>query len=756
MKRNISFSILIIAFLVQIAFAINRDESIFSERSLFRPEKIQDPFDGKEVVVRVYNDWKNDPNAYKKTKILYENFSKLPAILNANFNNLQSFSVVVIVEEDQANEQVKAAIAGSALAERLDKLKEGFYSIPELMRNKNAKEVLFIEDALGDTIPGAIVDVYIRDFITGEPEILLTSIKAKDGLLEIPRITGSIKSYSFRISSPGYGTTLVKRPYLGNHIKTPFVNKESMAYERSIRGRIVDPDGKPLKDVVVQCSNIRTLGEGLIDAIYDDGANSITDKNGEFCLYLPNEQNDERGYMIPPGSTYNVRIKAPKELGLLPIDGPVVNDSEKLIVMEKADHFRTFIFEDEKGVIADSERLKFININISRPDKRSFRINYKDFKDGGYYPLGEYKANMYIPGEEFEFDPVIVDENSPEVIVMKLPEKVIYDGQVIHGMTGQPMSGAFVIAFNSSSRSNLSMITPEQWDALHKLPLEPELDNPAVKPVGDIYGIKKIVRTDGQGHFQMSFIPGEVYGFIAFEENFLGVMQRRFNLTIDENRISKIPAIKLYPAAKVVVNLKTEERISVNSNWIINENNNPSWVKEFLTQKDKSEREYITVRRWLEQNNEQSFYIPANLNVQIKLETPYDEQWCPIDVPETFNLAQGQVIDLGDLTFKPAVEVFVQVVDSRGEPVEGIPVRSLMGKRIWSVAHNSDESGIASFYISPGPDIQFGVSYEDENGKYMTKTISCDVKGREDKGKLFTMQLSEEILERLFDTEKRI
>ena len=97
------------------------------------------------------------------------------------------------------------------------------------------------------------------------------------------------------------------------------------------------------------------------------------------------------------------------------------------------------------------------------------------------------------------------------------------------------------------------MITEEQWEALHALPVDPCLTDPAVKPVCEIYVVKKIVRTDEQGYFQMSFRPGEIYGFIAFEENYLGLMHRRHALIPDENGMVKIPAMTLYPAATVFV-----------------------------------------------------------------------------------------------------------------------------------------------------------------------------------------------------------
>ena len=277
------------------------------------------------------------------------------------------------------------------------------------------------------------------------------------------------------------------------------------------------------------------------------------------------------------------------------------------------------------------------------------------------------------------------------------------------------------------------MITPEQWQALHDLPLNPGLDAPELKPLNEIYGIKKVVRTDELGLFEMEFIPGGVYGFIAVEENYLGIRFKSFYLAPNENRIGDIPVMKLYPAATVLVTLQAEERISVNPKWIIDTENNPFWVSDFLAADDRSESMF-TYDKWLEQNQVQSFHIPAGLNVQITLQTPYHDQWCPIEIPDIFNLEQGQVVDLGSFTFEPAIEVYVQAINSQGEPVEGIPVRTLVDKRTWGTTYNSDESGISMFYVIPGSKVEFGVSYRGEDGTIRRETIPCEVKGREDAG----------------------
>ena len=111
------------------------------------------------------------------------------------------------------------------------------------------------------------------------------------------------------------------------------------------------------------------------------------------------------------------------------------------------------------------------------------------------------------------------------------------------------------------------------------------------------------------------------------------------------------------------------------------------------------------------------------------------------------------MLDLGRHQFKPAVEVYVQITNSQGQAVEGVPVRILRGGNTWSVSHNTDESGLALFNVVPYSAGRFGVSCRPEGGEYLTETIPYQVGGNTDSGRLFTLQLSDKILELLFKSD---
>jgi len=229
-------------------------------------------------------------------------------------------------------------------------------------------------------------------------------------------------------------------------------------------------------------------------------------------------------------------------------------------------------------------------------------------------------------------------------------------------------------------------------------------------------------------------------------------MHRRHALVPDKNRQAEIPVMKLYPAATVMIEACTEAKhISIWPRWIIDENENPVWVREFLATDNRKESMFI-YDAWIEQNKVQSFHVPAGLNLRVKLDTPYDKQFCPIEIPQVIRLAQGQVLDLGRHEFRPALEVYVQVTNSQGRAIEGVPVRVLHDGSSWSVTHNTDESGIARFNVVPNSQGQFGVSYHGEGGVYLKESIPYHVGGDNDSGRQFTLQLSDEILGFLFGT----
>ena len=411
--------------------------------------------------------------------------------------------------------------------------------------------------------------------------------------------------------------------------------------------------------------------------------------------------------------------------------------------------FRKFVFIGENGPITVASELEKIRILIRRPNKPNIELKYNDFKASCFSPNGTYQATMWDTptATSVKFEALHVTDASPEELVFEMP-LVTYYGQIVNGITNEPMDRAFVMAMWSTGKGNLSMITSEQWGQLHALGNNPSPNDPALEPLREFYGFNKIVRTDEYGRFEIVCPVGEnPYGFVCFEENYTGVMHRKYNLKIDEERCSQIPVKKLFPAAKVYVEPCVEHGVgSVMPAWIIDKDNNPQWVTDLLALDDQRES-MLTYNKWLRQNKRQSFYVPADVNLKVQLSMPYESQWCPFTFSETINLAQGETLNLGKCTFGPALKIFIKVIDSSGEPIEGVPVR-----KPGSVAHNTNENGIVKFNIPPYSKGDFVVAYWGDNKEYLhlRESIPYEIAGPEDDGSEYIFQISDEMLELLF------
>ena len=743
--------------------------------------------DGEEVVVRLYRDWRAKPTVFETVSVkVAEGSLDFDSIVFGSDEIGET--VVAVFGEDQTDVNVAEAVGDCIYAVSYEKGTRLPLPCADMGRHKEA--TLIFKDATpgpdmmlgmggrirpGEPMAEGVVEIFVQAYEGPRIQVGKYVLDA-GGSLNVPSAIGSLNQFVFIVSHPRYGMAQVDwYPRGGTSVvSVPLVREDSIARDRAIWGTIVDSEDNPVVGAVVECSHVRTLGEGLINAA-DGSCKVVSDANGFFTCYMPNEKRrDDRGLLIPPRSRYHVKIEAPKELELLPYVGGIMNGQEITVVMERSNYFHTFVFEDDSGPITDPERLKTISVIVDQQEEGQLSFGYDNWKDGGRFPLGEYRAGHYGRREEIGFEALEVTEDSPEELVFRLQEGIVYHGRVVEALTSEPMEGAFVVSMWGTKEGNLSHITGEQWELLHELPGDPCAGDKALEPIDKIYGFSKVVRADANGRFEMTFLPGDrVYGFVSFEEDYLGVMHRKHALEVDENRRAEVPVIKLYPAAKIMIEPRVEPnkskgtgeavvtfeptsrtgiaeaRVSIWPRWAIDREDNPAWVNGFLATDDRSER-LFTYDKWLRQNEAQSFHVPAGLNVRIRLEAPYDDQWCPIVFDETINLAQGEVLDLGRVNFQPALKVLVKVVNSVGEPIEGVPVSKRVGDGGWHGPHNSDEKGVCRFNLCPYTEGEFGVHYEGEEDLDLRESIPYEVAGPNDANSVYTFQISDEMLDHLF------
>lgn len=651
MKHMFIFSLLLTMVFLAISFANEEPENSRELPKEARMERLREiaeqaersraeRLDGREVLVRVYNNWQENRSEFETVYIQLDG-----STIMLDSDDIDESAFIVVVKEDQEDEVVRRSQGDYIYAESY---KKGLrFKLP---RGGSFPYDLTFKDALGNPLSQANVQIFLYAKELGkDSRIPVREVKLDEsGFFKGPSINGSLNRFCLVISHPdNYGTVTVDPAALGFYkeivikrvdtIRVPWVSKETEAYERSIHGIVVDDANTPIVGAAVACNIVQPPSEVRVDSFGTGPYKVFTNEQGRFHLYLPIEDEGKMGKLIPTKSKYYVEIEAPRELGIVPFRGYIVNDAEHTIKMDDYGYHQTFTFEDKDGLITDANRLKEIYIVVYPYDKPLQMYRYNDWKDGGYFPLGTYEAKMLSAEEDFEFEPVEVTKDSPEELVFraKFPEGILYHGIVVHGITGEPMEGAFVIAMNGtfSATYNFAMIPSQYWDALHRIKgtfpddkdvftklsrytdlpfvdfskellvqsddIEISHNDLALGPILKMYSFKKGVRTDPDGRFEMSFEHGEgFHSFITFEKDYLAVKVSQAYLTADKDGSFKVPPIPLFPAAKVALEIlmekeMQEKQIRATPHIRIDANSFPEWAGKphAMIEKEREQRE---------------------------------------------------------------------------------------------------------------------------------------------------------------------
>jgi len=718
-----------------------------------RPQPVV--LDGKDVIVRVYQDCQREPAAFELMPVKVGGRK-----VRFDFDEVDESAFVAILAEDQPDETMKQLIGDRVYGWAYRKGLE--FSLPTRARASTKDYCWSFVDALGNPIPQATVEIFSADYGNPTKVRIRKVLLDEKGRVKMPALTGQLNRLSLIVSHPDYGIAFVEEVYPW-HRETHFLPLSKMgteADERSIWGVVVDPEGNPVEGAVVTGGMAYTRGRGKIHS--RSFSNTVlTDPTGRFAMHLPVKKTQGGPTTIPPVCDYEVSVKAPQELGLMRYSGRVPNGQETTIVLQKRPEkfFRTFAFEDENGLITDPNRLKDIIIIKGRTlSGRSY--GYDSRKQSLMLPLGTYRAVIRTTGpERHELDRIEVTADSPQELIFKIGNKVTYAGKVVDGLTGQPVPGAFIIA-TGWFRRDFSAVTAEQWALLHELPAYLSGDEPALEPVRKICDFEKISRSESDGKFYLSFGPSDkFYQLIVFEQDCLHVAHRRDRFKPDEYNYVQLPGSRLYPAAKIIIEpyVETVERNSrLIGWWYIDEDNNPAWIKDFQAYRSTRKASFTQLlKRDLGFNKPQTIQVLAGVDMQIRLvyigSGKGKKWWCPV-LTEMFNAGQGETVDLGRYSpFEQEMPIYVEVVDSAGNPLEGIGVKHLdMSGSYFGQTHITDSNGIAEFAVPLYYQASFAVGYRDENQQYIRESITYQTNGPQDANNVYTLQVSDEILCHLF------
>lgn len=569
--------------------------------SLFATER-PDPYglDGREVVVRVYDNWENNPGEFMELNAWLDQ-----RMIMLDSNDIPESAFIVVVGEDQHDEVLKKRLGDRIWAELY---KEGLRI--ELRGGGASREQLRFQDAMGKPLSNANVEIllYAKDLGKDSRVFVREVTVGKSGRFVAPPVIGSLNRLYLVVTHPdNYGLILIDpvgfnwykptRKYLAEKpaypVKMPWVCRESKAYERSICGVVLDEADNPVSGASVDCTEAYRQDDDymFLGCFYMPGCKFLTDEQGQFRIYVPLRNGDhksEESFRLE--SKAPIQIDPPSMSGLAPYVGTIVKESECTTVrITDYGHFHTFLFEDQNVPIVDLKRLSDISVEVERRDKALLKYRYDDLKEGWFLPSGTYKAYADWKSEKFEFEPLQVTKDSSEELVFKPKIKksigsLIYSGRVVHGITGVSLSGVFILTPSGSrfprTGKSVAEITQEQWSVLHSLDAHPYPDDERLRVLRKMFSFEKIVRTDRDGHFEIHSGPGrEVPTILALEEHYLDIKQGTKSLKPDPNGCVLLPVIPLFPAARVAIEPSiTDKEGNVFCIWVIDMDDYPAWV----------------------------------------------------------------------------------------------------------------------------------------------------------------------------------
>jgi len=739
----------------------------------FRLPIREDELKDNELVIRVYDRWAEKPGAYRKKPLRIE-----AGGIKFSFDDVDESAVVAIFGQDQDDEQLREHLGWQVFGWTY---RQGLtFSLPRKPAADSNGFCWTFVDALGEPLPNGNIRMYL---VTAEEQRVFIdegiadanaqfktpfNVSGADAQIGV-RHFGSTRPL-FVFSHPRYGVAEgeVFRPRESGYVVTlPVVPAESKANTRCAWGTVVDANGNPVVGASVEASGLQLPGGETISRCRHCWVR--TDQQGRFRVYMPVSEDEQKmGILIPPKSQYTIRVTPPKGLGMLAYYGRIPNGEESIITLEcPAMYFHKFAFEDENGPISDPTQLRGIRLTIDRPgkDKPALRPEYQEWKNGGVFPLGTYRA-VFSGGrfEEYSFGAIEVTADSPEQLVFTVPKDRVYYGHVVNGFTSEPMEGVFVGDSDCSSCGrNLSQLTPEQWQALHSLPASVSLANKEFAKVVDPvpYCFSKVVRTDRDGRFEIRPSKREFYKLVIFQQHYMTVITDKRKCSKEDKNTFKVPLTRLFPAAVVVAEPWIEGREGQRepSLWpecILQKESGPAWVHDLLAAWDVEGSTFMDDIRndfCLHLNEPHRFPVPAGLYTEIQLRPRYgdEKEWAPVTITEGVRLKQGQVLDLGRVQIQPTVTVFAEVVNSAGQPLEGVPVQAI--DKYGTKTSNTDEEGMALLYLAPDSTGQFVVEYresEDPGAVHLRDAIPYEIRGSEDANTVFTLELSDEMLYHLF------
>ncbi len=503
---------------------------------------------------------------------------------------------------------------------------------------------------------------------------------------------------------------------------------------------------------------------------------TLTDVNGCFeLLFLPGFHTA----LSPVAALAEGYERASLPTSWLPMDadGVVRIPTLRLLAARPpiARYRPSFVFESETGPVSDPEMLKQINLVIGN----GYRMSYTAWRQRNKFIAGVYRATADWEGKHYVFEPVDLTTERPEQVVFKVKsiavEDVVCRGRVVNGVTGAGIAGAIIMAGPAGGTGNVSRLSPEHWQAFRQAGPDPNALDPVFASLKETFAFRHIKMTDASGSFELALPPGafdkDVESFVAVAKDYLCARYvPEFpkaagsepvvagQLVEVEGRELALPPMKLFPAATIIIEPVIPgsvggRRDELRLRWYSQPNDKRPWVDDMLGRvAPTGPRSYMFYEYRLESGSSQSFYVPADIDLDIKIWTLGGRLWCPISIGGV-KLDHGQVVDLGRREFTPAVQVKLWLVDSANKALARVRGNCLgEDGRDSGQFLVSDESGMIAVGVPPNSRGRFVVrSYDRAAQQSFEQSMDLEVGGPEDTGREFTLRLSDELVAHLFE-----
>jgi hypothetical protein len=582
MKRTYTFALLFVVWVSSGAFVEaaaagperapgepNNIEQDLREKEKQARQLADQVLQGRPIVVRIYDDWQVDPRAHEQVSVRLTGLSLGMDSVESAAGRISKSAVIVVLGQDQKDAVVKALLADTVFARAYGRA-ESIYLWPPFLQDPGDKWWVF-NDALGAPIPDAAVDVRILDCNNGAYVSLgQFTLDDRGRLRRLTRIN-PLSKFVFVVSHADYGAAKVEARTCSSVDKppmsyvVPLVAMDSKAGSRAVYGFVTDTQGNPVAEAEIKCQSLSAPDADRIRLYSATIARALTDEHGWFAMYAPVAKDDKLATtLIPRTARYHLNITSPKPLNLRQYNGRVVSGKEvsiKLTALHADEYFHTFAFEYAEGPVTDPEELAKINVELRREGRSRLTLKYDNIKGGTHLPLGTLYASTWRWGDRFNFKPLELTADSPEQLVLRPRRKIVYRGQVVNGLTGEPIPNVLVLADHEFMRKPLDSLKTEELEQLHTEAAEELSAGPADRRLYDYR--TRVTLTDANGCYELVFMPGfrtRLWRFAALEEGFVGKSVHAGQLSPDEEGTVELPAIKLSPpGAKYLPTLVFED-----------------------------------------------------------------------------------------------------------------------------------------------------------------------------------------------------